>query len=180
MEQWKPVPGYEGYYEVSSDGRVRSLARYVPGRWGLLFVPGRMLSPAKARYLLVTLSVGGEAKTFGVHRLLCEAFHGPALTGYHAAHKDGNAHNNTVDNLYWASPKENCADRERHGKWVHGTRVNTNKLSEDDVTAIVSECRAGAARKEVAERYGVHRSTVDQLLRGDTWKHLGAHHAEQR
>lgn len=172
MENWKAVPGYEGFYEVSDQGRVKSLARYVPGRWGTHFVGGRVLRCAKARYTIATLAIGGCTKTYGVHRLVCEAFHGPAPKKAHAAHRDGNPHNNTAANLYWASPAENCADRKRHGTWAHGTKVNTNKLSEAAVSEIKAMCRKGASRKDVAISYGVHRSTVDQILRGDTWKHM--------
>ena len=110
MENWKDVPGYAGFYEVSDIGRVRSVARYVPARWGTRFVPERILRCAKARYVLASLSVNGVAKTHGVHRLVCEAFHGPAPSKAHAAHKDGNPHNNRADNIYWASVVENCAD----------------------------------------------------------------------
>jgi hypothetical protein len=173
METWKAVPGYEGLYEVSDLGRVKSLARYVPSRWKKpRFVAERIMRSARARYIVVRLSRDADVKNFGVHRLVCEAFHGPPQEGMQAAHIDGNPYNNTASNLYWATPAENCADRKRHGRWVHGTRVNTNKLSEADISAIISEYRTGIPRKDIAAAYGVHRSSIDQLLRGDTWKHL--------
>lgn len=174
MEEWKPIPGYEGLYEVSNRGAVRSLDRIVIGRWGTpRRVRSRTLRIAKAKYVLATLSRDGVSKTFAVHRLVCEVFNGPPpSSNMHAAHKDGNPYNNVPENLYWATPSENCEDRKRHGTWVHGTRVNTNKLSERDVEQIASLCRSGVSRKDVAQQYGVHRSSVDQLMRGATWKHL--------
>jgi hypothetical protein len=174
MEEWRDIPGFEGFYQASSEGRIRSVGRDVRSKGGgVRFSPSRILQQHMARYAILPLSVLGKRTTGLVHRLVCLAFNGPPpFPGAQAAHIDGDRTNNIPSNLYWASAEQNCADRARHGTWVHGERVNTNKLSEADIAEIITRVRAGEMRKSVAAAYGVHRSSIDQLMRGDTWKHL--------
>ena len=98
MEIWKPVKGYEGYYEVSNFGQVRNAKTK------------QILSPGdNGQRLQVTLSKEGVKKAHGVHRLVAEAF---IVNDYpdsktQVNHKDNNRYNNCVDNLEWVSPSEN-------------------------------------------------------------------------
>src|SRR3546814_7457395 len=105
-EEWRPVLGYEGYYEVSSLGRVRSLPRIrsAKRRKGTQFtmrMAGRVLVLClnKSGYLAGNMCIEGQRKNFAVHRLVCEAFHGPAPDGQQAAHKDGVRKNCYASNL---------------------------------------------------------------------------------
>jgi hypothetical protein len=105
-------------YEVSSLGRVRRRRPDWQGKY-----QGRLLRPASSRgYLRVTLCLGDGSKvTRQVHRLVCEAFHGPCPPDKdQCAHRDGSRDNNVPDNLYWATGIENAADRERHGRTPRG------------------------------------------------------------
>lgn len=175
MEKWRDIPGYEGFYQASNAGRIRSLSRHVRTKGGALRLSrGRVLAGCGPRYDLVRLSVDGKQRTGLVHRLVCAAFHGRPPLEMHAAHIDGNAKNNRADNLRWATAKENCADRATHGTQVRGARVNTAKLSEDDVLAIRMRLRCGATTKALAVEYRVHRSNIQQIMRGAIWKHLTA------
>ena len=76
MEQWKEISGYEGLYEVSSHGRVRSLDRWVVGRNGIVeFHKGTMRKLHKrSAYIYVGLSKDGVTTSFDVHRLVAQAF----------------------------------------------------------------------------------------------------------
>ena len=107
-EEWVPVSGYEPYYEVSSDGRVRSIRR------------GRLLKPFtnKLGYQFVDLKAPIPGRKMArVHRLVCEAFHGPAPEGKpNVLHGDGDPANNRRENLRWGSQKDNSADTLRHGR----------------------------------------------------------------
>ena len=174
MEQWRDIPGFEGIYQASSLGRIRSLDRMVRTKGGALRRnAGRILkASSKTRYAAILLCVNGTKRTGLVHRLVCAAFHGPPPPGMHAAHFDGDNRNNVPENLRWVTPKENCADRERHGTWAHGERVNTAKLKENAVRSIFVRVANGEDRRAIAADLGVHRSSIDQLLRGNTWKHL--------
>jgi hypothetical protein len=120
-EQWRPIPAYEGYYEVSNLGSVRSLARVVPStaRGGKRTVHARILKVTADRdgYPLVTLTKHSRYKLVPVHRLVALAFHGPCPDGLECAHLDGNRANPRADNPTWATKAEN----EAH-KYLHGTR----------------------------------------------------------
>lgn len=125
-EEWRDIPGYEGYYQASSLGRVRSVARVIrqnaPGGGGELErrMPGTVLKPCPAatpdKRPLVSLSRGGDVKKRPVHILVALAFVGlkPAANSY-CCHIDGDVHNNTPGNLYWGDAATNSRDAIRHG-----------------------------------------------------------------
>lgn len=115
---WKPIPGYEGRYEVSSTGYVRSVERYI-NQGGC--IPSRHI---KARLLRKVR--GGRALNYHrvmlespkrhayLHVLVLEAFVGPRPPGMLACHRDDNGFNNRADNLYWGTVADNMADRRRN------------------------------------------------------------------
>ena len=122
-EVWKDIPDYEGLYQVSNLGRVKSLprvSRFV-GRWGKetqRIVPGgirtaRVQHPGG--YLFLNLSKGGKKKRWSVHTLVLTAFVGPRPDGMECLHRDGDPSNNRVENLRWGTAQENAADMLRHG-----------------------------------------------------------------
>lgn len=158
-EIWKPVPGWFGEYEVSSDGRVRSLARLIAfkGRWGpsSRFIAPREIKLNEAnRYLGFTARRVGQKVFLLVHRACCEAFHGPAPSPQHqVAHRDGDRRNNRADNLRWATPVENNADKKRHGTYTTGDRHNRTKLPDSEVARLRAGDRVLAAR--MAREYGM-------------------------
>lgn len=112
-EIWKPVVGYEGFYEVSNLGRVRSLDRYLPNRWGNgeKLVKGRILTQKtekKGGYLRVHLRVAPLSKEFLVHRLVAEAFIPNPDNLPQIDHINTNRTDNKVENLRWCTAKENA------------------------------------------------------------------------
>lgn len=123
-EKWKSVVGYDGYYEVSSLGHVRSVDRIATNgsrRRGRL----RKLVPIgidRQQYLSVVLSRGGKVQCVRVHAEVLRAFKGPAPDGSEARHLDGDSSNNVVDNLAWGTPAENLSDKKRHGRIPTGAR----------------------------------------------------------
>jgi len=115
MERWLPVPGYEGIYEVSDMGRVRSLPRIDAqgGRRRLrMFNPSRMDARG---HLGVTLRRDGLTKSLYVHRLVLEAFVGPCPAGMEACHWNDIPDDNSLPNLRWATKSENRFDCVRNG-----------------------------------------------------------------
>jgi hypothetical protein len=111
-EVWKDIAGYEGLYQVSNMGRVRSLDRMVKGRYSPYLQKGRVLRysfarHAKLKYKEVTLCKSGKLKTHLIHRLVAQAFV-PNLGGYDVVnHLDENTLNNKSDNLEWCTQKHN-------------------------------------------------------------------------
>ena len=106
-EIWKPVVGFEGLYDVSSEGRVRSYRREPAPK---LLKPGI----ASNGYPSVVL---GRGNTRMVHRLVAEAFHGLCPLGCEVRHRDGDRTNPRADNLRWGTRSENIRDAVRNGTW---------------------------------------------------------------
>ena len=103
MEEWRDIEGYEGLYQVSNEGRVKSLERYVDNRWGTKqFVKGKVLANVKTQgYWYVGLNKNGKYKRYRIHRLVAEAFIPNPNNLLEVNHKDENPDNNTVENLEW-------------------------------------------------------------------------------
>jgi len=172
-EEWRSVPGFEGLYRVSSLGRVRSLTRLsFDGR----IIRGRTLrpSPGSNGYPKVTLCRDGENHTVSVHRLILEAFRGPAPEGFEARHLNGVKTDNRLSNLEWGSLAENAADKVEHGTAPRGERHPLAKLTEADVIKIRRRLAAGEFQREIAADFGVSRSAVSVIATGRTWSHLRA------
>jgi hypothetical protein len=161
-EAWKPVVGFEGYFQVSNMGTVRSLSRVsdYPSVHGPIQrkLRGRILrhrwgGPANSRYPFVSLNVDGVDTQVKVHRLVCEAFHGPAPEGCtDVAHNDGNRDNPRADNLRWATRKENMADCIVHGTLRHGETHQSARLTDAQVVEIRRSKEPAAV---IAPRFGI-------------------------
>jgi hypothetical protein len=124
IEHWRPIPGYEGYYEVSDQGRVRSVDRLIRGRYGNLRpAKGRVLTPAFTRgtrgspYPIVSLYRDGVSKNFTVHRAVMLAFIGPCPDGMITRHLNGNSLDSRLSNLAYGTHAENVADSIKHGTY---------------------------------------------------------------
>lgn len=117
-ELWLPVPGYEGFYEVSDQGRVRSVDRVIQTRKGPSRRKGRVRRPHvhKQGYLELPLCRDGEQQMFTVHRLVMLAFVGPRPEGMDICHGDGDKRNNSVSNLRYDTHTENQLDIVRQGR----------------------------------------------------------------
>ena len=128
-EEWRPVVGFEGLYEVSSRGRVRSLDRRVNTSSGTRLSRGQVLKgKRKNGYQEVSLGRNGSRNFRLVHRLVCEAFHGPAPEGKPwVLHRDGDKSNNTPGNLYWGDPKQNAQDMITHGNHRNSRKTHCDR-----------------------------------------------------
>ena len=125
-EEWRPVVGYEGFYSVSSEGRVRSEDRVVFSSTGPRRFKGRVLTPIKnGNHLSVNLSARDTSrKPHLVHRLVLTAFEGPCPPGKEGCHRNDVGSDNRLENLYWGTPSENMLDRVRNGRHPATKRDN--------------------------------------------------------
>lgn len=173
-EIWKPVNGYEGLYEVSNLGRVRSLPKTVRcDEKRSYFMPSRIMRQTMRRYPLVGLVRDGKQTSCTVHSLMCIAFYGPRPKGHCVRHLDGDIKNNRLSNLRWGTYVENNADQVRHGTRIMGERhplaIATN--------AIVKEIRrrwnGGESQSSIARDMPLSRRQVCDIARGKRWSHVG-------
>ena len=136
-ERWLPIPvsGYEGFYEASNLGRVRSTPRKAAN--GSV---GRILKPYQTPdvHLMVALSVNGKSKSFLVHRLIAITFIGPPPPGLEVCHQDGDGLNNVLDNLRWGTRSDNVRDAIRHGTntWISRTHCPQGHPYDTENTSI--------------------------------------------
>lgn len=177
IEEWLPVPGYEGYYEVSNLGRVRSLDRVVPHkRCGKQTCKGKVLSltprDAATRPSLV-LSKNGKVKKTSVHKLVALSFIGPNPEGLEVCHNNGLASDNRLFNLRYDTRKNNEADKVKHGTLLRGSKHGNAKLTEPDVVEIKRLLKEGSLfQRQIAKRFGVSSRAVRSIKCGRTWTHV--------
>ena len=168
-EIWKSVVNYEGLYEVSNYGKVKSLSR--PG-----CRKDRILKPTRNRggYLYVFLAKDGKNKFFTNHRLTLIAFKGPCPEGMEARHLDGNQLNNYIDNLEWNFHIINVGDKVNNGRNnIKGLRYSLVKLNDWKVRVIRRLLEDGfLTPKETAKIFDITKYTISNIKNNKTWKHV--------
>lgn len=172
MEEWRPVPGYEGMYSVSDLGRVRGEDRIVPHILDGKRIKSRILKVKINKqngYPAVCLCNPSGQKTFPIHVLVALAFIGERPKGMDIAHFDGDRENARSSNLRYATPKENRDDSRRHGTLARGERLPLAKLTEAMVLMIRKDDRP---QKITAAEFGVSVTTISQVKSRKQWAHV--------
>lgn len=182
MEEWKDIVGYEGYYQVSSDGNVRSLNRTVhhSKNSGTRILFGRMIKNHKNTkgYISVALSKNGVVAMYRVHRLVAKMFVPNPNNLPEINHIDENKSNNASSNLEWVSHLNNI----RHGTGIrrgadkrfgsvhhYGESHAYAKLTNHDVVTIYKSSLLG---RELSKIYNVSESCISEIKNKKSWKHL--------
>lgn len=168
-EKWKDVIGYEGKYQVSNYGQVKSLASIdVNGK----LRRGKLMAPQDtARYPKVVFKRGKPTMKY-IHRLVLEAFSGPCPPNCEARHLDGNRLNNSLINLEWGTRKDNQADRIKHGTDMRGENHPNTTLKTGQVVQVRSLSGLGWTYKELAEEFGVSIPAIGRIVRRESWSHI--------
>lgn len=158
QEEWRPVVGFEGRYEVSDLGCVRSLPPFNRRRSVYLLRPGK----SKKGYFTVALGGTGTrtGRTQYVHVLVAVAFLGPVPEGCIVNHKDLDRYNPAAHNLEYITQRENCIHSVVNGAW------SGSRLTPDDVRAIRG---SSAPVRELANMYGVHVDSIHNVRARRTW-----------
>jgi len=180
VETWLPVIGFEGLYDVSTLGRVRSL----PGghRHSKILAPRLPKTPGA--YIAVSLHRGGERTRRTVHVLVAAAFLPPRPSPAHEVrHLDGNRANNRATNLCWGTRKDNSDDRarhgttaagERHGMYGRGVRGGDNGQARLAVAQVrlIRELASTVSQRSLAARFGVTQGVIWRIVHRKAWAHV--------
>lgn len=171
QEVWIPVVGWEGYYEVSSCGRVRSMIRKGVTNLGEREYGGRLVKPIRVKtgYLVVNLTIQGKRKQCLVHLLVLRSFRGTPPIGMQACHNNGNRTDPRLTNLRWDTVKNNHADKHLHGTAQVGERSTNVKLTE--LQARTAKY-AAIPIATLANDFGVSTTTIRNIQLGKTWRHV--------
>lgn len=166
-EEWRAVVGYEGLYEVSSLGRVRSLDRTVPYSGGTpRRVKGREIrcEPNANGYPRVSLS-GRKFKL--IHVLVAEAFLGPKPELCEVRHLNGNRADPRLSNLAYGTQSENA-----HDCYDYGGRSGRGKLFREEILEIRRRLSEGETQTSLAKAYNVTRQTIGNIKSGKTFSYI--------
>lgn len=173
MEEWRAIPGYEAIYEVSNQGRVKSLKRKNRRHDRVMKVVAD-----KRGYVSILLEVKGTAKRHLIHRLVMLAFVGNCPDKLQVNHKDGDKSNNSLENLEYVTAKENS----RHkfdvlnykaplgNTFFIGEQHHSSKLTKSQVLDIRGKHANGNSMASLARDYGVRFNTIYSIVNNITWK----------
>jgi len=165
-EEWRPIAGYESWYEVSNIGRVK---RVMDSRGTYA---DRILTPTTNHAYLQVIFYRDETRVARtVHRLVAEAFIGPCPIGLEVNHKDGDKMNNVAENLEYMTRRENAQHAARMGFMARGPRQHSCKLTEPQALEIFA-LRGAMSQRQVARLYSVNRTTIARIWNGTTWSWL--------
>ena len=148
-EVWKDIEGFEGLYQVSSEGRIRSLDREAADRSGRVrILKGKVLKPSMNRdgYLQVMLHKEGKYKCFYVHRLVWIAFCGEILEGYDVNHINEVKTDNRLVNLNLITHKQNCNFGSRNQRVAHALSKPVVAFDDDGNVVLEFSSTRDAAR----------------------------------
>lgn len=159
-ERWLPIQKFEGRFLVSNFGRV----------WRSLLNRIAPVHPGGDRgYLYVGL---GRAK-FRLNRVVAAAFIGPSPAGAEVNHIDGDKLNNRADNLEYLTGNANMKHASERGLLCRGSDCHFSKFTETDVRDVFELKRSGNSTRGIAARYGVTHHSVQKIIDGRSWGHLG-------
>jgi len=177
MEVWKNIDGFEGYYQISNFGHVKSLARNTPYKKSIRPIKERILKQAIAAtgYPTIALHKNASPNTCYIHRLLLAAFVPNPENKRCCNHIDGNKENNRLENLEWSTHSEN----EKHA-YDTGLKVCATPLGERHGNAVLTEkkvieihsLKGKMSISKLSERFRVSKTTIKLIRNGKAWSHL--------
>lgn len=180
IEEWRPIAGYEGRYEISNLGRARSLR--VAKRTGdverekPLLLKGSVMKSGRRSISL--FAPQRPKKMVLVARTVLSTFGSPAPPGMECCHCDGDCTNDNLTNLRWDTHRENIRDVRRHGsstapkRPAQGSAHWAASLSEDDARCIRAEPYFRGVGKMLAGAFGTSNNVISCIRNGKTWGHV--------
>lgn len=160
VEKWKAVQGYEGHYDISTEGRARNIKS------------GRVMKPYfRRKYLSFGLSRNNKTKAFYIHILVAKAFIPNPMNKPCVNHKNGNKLDNRDTNLEWNTHSENSIHAYKTGLFARRKgRMQTNSKLTDEIVREVMKSNESASI--LGRKYSVSSRLILSIRQGKTWSHV--------
>ncbi len=175
-EIWKSIEGYNGLYEVSNFGRVKSYCLDAVGLMKKDYKPKMMKDSSNGLgYRYVVLSKNNNSKNLYIHRLVLKAFVPNPQNKPQVNHKNGIKDDNKLENLEWCTRSENAKHACKMGLWSDhkGENNNYSKLNNNQVVMIKKILKLKKYyQREIGKMFGVHQMTISRIQRGLIWHHV--------
>lgn len=176
IEEWKPIKGYEGFYEVSNTGKVRSVNRELVKPNGISYHYKSVVLKQRDNgngYLIVCLRKRCSHKNKYIHRLVAEAFIPNPENKSEINHKDGNKTNNVISNLEWCTRSQNAQHGFDNGLLKKGENHYAHIFTEKEVKYIKENCikyDANLGINALARKFNVSQGAIAAIVNNKTWK----------
>lgn len=166
IEIFKSIKGYEGLYEISNYGRVKSLKKYRAKQDRIM-----KLVISTLGYSIVSLSINGKTKIKRVHQLIAIAFIDNPENKPQVNHINGIKTDNRIENLEWATAKENTQHSFKTGLQLSrkGIKHHNTNLTENDILSIR---KSKLLQKELASIYKISQQTISSIKNKKLWQHI--------
>lgn len=176
-EIWKDVVGYEGFYQVSSIGRIKSLGRILVNSRGYSVpIPVKILKPQKrGRYLKIDLTnINSETSQLAIHRLVAMAFCENTYNYPVVNHKDSDPSNSHFYNLEWCTYKHNTH------QWMFVEKRGRSGANHPNTTLTIEQVNQirdigknnGITTRDIAKKFGVSQYCIVSIINRKTWKNV--------
>ncbi len=176
QEIWKDIIGYEGLYQISNLGRIKSLPRIRNIRYRPYMTKERILTPTIGNngYCYIMFQLNSVPKRYLVHRLFAIHFIPNPENKPQINHKNGIKHDNIPTNLEWCTSAENIRHSYVNGlqKPIKGEKSHNSKLKESDVLNIKEMINEGEKQSDIARIYNVTQSHISDIKHNKKWAHL--------
>ena len=173
---WKDIKGFEGHYQVSSDGRIRSLDRFLTNKKGFskLYKGRELVQSINNGYLQLNLHLSGKCSPKLVHHLVAFTFIGERPQGLEINHINAIKTDNRVCNLEYLTPMENTRHALRLGLKIpkRGSDLSISKLNEEKVLIIKKQLLQNESYTAIAKSLGLNPTTIRDIKIGKTWTHV--------
>lgn len=163
MEEWRDIPGYEGYYQVSNIGRIKRIST------------DHILKPwcSKRGVKSVNLCKMNTCRTTRVHVIVASTFIGEKPKGMEICHNNGDCTDNRLENLRYDTHKNNELDKKKHGTSQVGENHGMSKLNNIQVKSIRHFLKLGyLSIKDIASVFDISTFIVWSISKNKLWKHI--------